>query len=201
MNKRRQALHKQNKKTSLTKAQFGIGNDPTRTVDAVRSTIQRMRDNPSTLTNPWVQENPLNSPLLNNLSNVSNINPAALVSKPQVSAKPNEKPIKNPTIGINLNNNPNSGMNVGLGFNSNKGGRGFGVSTNTSLNGPNNNLLKDSSVTVSANRIPIEATLSGDGGFNVGLNGSLNDIFNSPAAQARKANRAQAKAKKHKKKS
>tara|TARA_R110000803_G_scaffold144197_1_gene210094 strand:- start:307 stop:912 length:606 start_codon:yes stop_codon:yes gene_type:complete len=191
MNIRRQALQKQNKKTSLTKAQFGIGDDPMRTADAVKSTIQRMRDNPASLANPWVQENPLNRPLSNNLSNVSNINPAVLAGRPQVSplVKPNKKPTKNPTIGVNLNNNPNSGMNLGLGFNSNKGGRGFGVSTNTSLNGPNNNLLKDSSVTVSGNRIPIEATLSGDGGFNIGLNGSLNDIFNGPGAQARKAKR------------
>tara|TARA_R110002153_G_scaffold106988_1_gene246538 strand:- start:1676 stop:2275 length:600 start_codon:yes stop_codon:yes gene_type:complete len=199
MNIRRQALQKQNKKTSLTKAQFGIGDDPMRTADAVKSTIQRMRDNPASLANPWVQENPLNRPLSNNLSNVSNINPAVLAGRPQVSplVKPNKKPIKNPTIGVNLNNNPNSGMNLGLGFNSNKGGRGFGVSTNTSINGPNNNLLKDSSVTVKANRFPVEATLRGDKSFNIGLNGSLNDMFNSPAAQARRLAREQRKNKKN----
>tara|TARA_R110001632_G_scaffold20711_3_gene61643 strand:+ start:1741 stop:2340 length:600 start_codon:yes stop_codon:yes gene_type:complete len=199
MNIRRQTLHKQNKKTSLTKAQFGIGDDPMRTADAVKSTIQRMRDNPASLANPWVQENPLNRPLSNNLSNVSNINPAVLAGRPQVSplVKPNKKPIKNPTIGINLNNDPNSGMNLGLGFNSNKGGRGFGVSTNTSINGPNNNLLKDSSVTVKANRFPVEATLRGDKSFNIGLNGSLNDMFNSPAAQARRLAREQRKNKKN----
>ena len=181
----------------MTKAQFGIENDPMRIADDVKNTIQRIRDNPSSLANPWVQENPLNRPLSNNLSNVSNINPAVLAGRPEVSpvkpSKPGKKPIKNPTIGVNLNNNPNSGMNLGLGFNSNKGGRGFGVSTNTSLNGPNNNLIKDSSVTVKANRIPIEATLSGDGGFNIGLNGSLNDIFNGPGAQARRLARAQKK--------
>ena len=197
MNNRRQKLHKQNKKTALKKAQFGIG-DPTRTTDNVKSTIQRIRNNPASLANPWVQENPLNRPLSNNLSNVSEIDPAVLVnSVTKPVSRPTKPAKKNPTIGINLNNNPNSGMNLSLGFNSNRGGKGVDVSTNTALNGSSGNILQDSSVTVKGNRIPIEATLQGNGGFNVGLNGSLNDIFNSPAAQARRLARSQKKNKKN----
>lgn len=200
MNKRRQALLKQNKKTSLKKARFGIGDDPMSTADAVKSTIQRMRNNPATLTNPWVRENALNRPLSNNLSNVSNIDPAVLINSPAPAAvnrpvKP--KPTKNPTIGVNLSNDVNRGLNAGLSFNSNRGGKGFNVRTNTDFSSPGS-LLDKSSVTVAGNQVPIEATLRGDGSFNVGLNGSLNNLFNSPSAQARKAKRAEKKTKKNK---
>lgn len=198
MNKRRQALHKQNKKTSLTKAQFGIGDDPMRTADAVKSTIQRMRDNPSSLTNPWVRENPLNSPLSNNLSNVSNIDPAVLINAPTAVNRPlKPKPTKNPTIGVNLSNDPNRGLNAGLSFDSNRGGRGFNIKTNTDFSGPGS-LLDKSSVTIAGNKMPIEATFRGDGGFNVGLNGSLNNLLNSPSAQERRAKREAKKTKRNK---
>lgn len=214
MNKRRQALKKQNIKTAKQKLQFGNGEkrrsstiDFTNPLDIGRvmaqnkAALEDFKNMDVKMTNPWARENSIINTLDNNLSNVSNIDPAVLINRPSVEPAPNKpqgKPTKNPTVGINLNNSPNNGMNLSLGFNSNRGGKGFGVSTNTALNGPNNNIVKDSSVTVSGNRIPIKATLRGDGGFNVGLEGGLNDIFNSDAAQARRSQR-KAKKKKNKK--
>lgn len=188
MNKRRQALRAQNQKiakTKLKKAPTGNGeflaSIPGK-IASNREAIGNIMETNYGLKNPFVRPNPLqvNSPLLNMGSiskpNMPTIDPAVISSSSTQSVeKPPVRPQRNPTIGLNFTNSPNAGMHGGLSFNTNKGGKGINITTDTDFKGPGN-MLENSQVTVRGNRIPVAATIKGDGSVNVGLEGNLNDL-------------------------
>ena len=188
MNKRRQALRAQNQKIAkakLKKAQPGNGEFLASVPGKIASNREAIGNIMTTdygLKNPFVRPNPLevNSPILNMGSLVKPsmpiIDPAVISSSSAQSVeKPPVKPQRNPTIGLNFSNTPNAGMHGGVSFNTNKGGKGISIVTDTDFKAPGN-LLEKSQVTVRGNRIPVAATIKGDGSVNVGLEGNLNDM-------------------------
>jgi len=195
MNKRRQALRKQNIKTAKQKLQFGNGEkrrssaiDFTNPLDVGRvmaqnkAAIDNFKNMDVKMTNPWARENSIINTVGNNLSNVSNIDPAVLINrpsaKPEAPNKPQGKPTKNPTLGFTAGTDPNRpGVNLGVGFNTNKGGKGFNTSVQTNVGGGGGSVLENSSITFTPNRVPINASIRGDGTVSVSGNVALKNLF------------------------
>ncbi len=195
MNKRRQALRAQNQKiakSKLPKVQPGNGEflaSMKNNLESNKQLIGNAMNANYGLKNPFVRPNPLNRPLpTSSIPNITpNIDPIAVAASPKPAVKP-AKPVKNPTVGLNFSNTPNAGMHGGLTFNTNKGGKGINIATDTNFSGPGN-ILENSQVTLRGNRIPVAATIKGDGSVNVGLEGNLNDLVSNLFGGGRNKNK------------